>query len=60
MNLKRLEKHIKICKKNLKNNRIKCCALCPFEEDICFYYPDMKDMFIQKRVHHNILLDKGI
>lgn len=45
----KLRKHIKLCKRNLKNKRIKCCASCPFEEMIIKEYPEMEEMFEEKR-----------
>ena len=45
----KLSKHIKLCKKNLKDKRVKCCANCPFEEEIVSVYPDLKNLFEKKR-----------
>lgn len=49
MNLKKLEKHVKLCKKNLKSNRVKCCAECAFEDNIVKHYPELKVLFDKKR-----------
>lgn len=49
MNIERLRKHIRLCKKNLKDRRVKCCAECPFEEEIVHEYPELKMMFASKR-----------
>jgi len=49
MNLKRLEHHIKLCRRNLASSRVKCCAACPFEEEIVAQYPDLAVMFERKR-----------
>lgn len=49
MNKKKLSNHVKLCLKNLKNKRTKCCANCPFEEEILSVYPDMKKLFDNKR-----------
>ena len=49
MDVEKLAKHIKLCKKNLKSARVKCCASCPFEEEITDKYPDLKDLFTAKR-----------
>lgn len=49
MDIEKLKTHIKLCRKNLKSKRVKCCADCPFEEEILFYYPEMKSMFAEKR-----------
>jgi len=50
----KLRRHIKLCRRNLKSDRVKCCATCPFEQEILLCYPDLKKLFIQKRK------DKGI
>jgi hypothetical protein len=49
MDLKRLEKHIKLCVKNLKSRKVRCCAGCPFEKDILAHYPHLKGLFEAKR-----------
>lgn len=41
--------HIKLCKKNLKSSRVKCCATCPFEEEILRVYPELALLFMDKR-----------
>jgi hypothetical protein len=33
-----------LCKRNLKSNRVKCCAQCPFEEEIVSQYPELKNL----------------
>jgi len=45
----KLTNHIKLCRRNLKSDRVKCCASCPFEEEILNVYPDLEVMFINKR-----------
>ncbi len=45
----KLSNHIKLCKRNLKSKRVKCCATCPFEEEIIERYPDIKLLFNEKR-----------
>jgi len=50
MNKERLEHHIKLCLKNLRNDNTKCCAKCPFEEEIVKEYPNMKTLFDVKRI----------
>lgn len=45
----RLKNHIEYCKADLKNPNVKRCAKCPFEELICFHYPEMKPLFEAKR-----------
>ena len=49
MNQKKLEKHVKLCRRNLKSDVVKCCAECPFEEEIVSQYPEMKSLFREKR-----------
>jgi hypothetical protein len=44
MDIKKLNNHIKLCKRNLKSNRVKCCAQCPFEEEIVSQYPELKNL----------------
>lgn len=46
---KKLEVHVRLCQKNLKSGRVKCCASCPFEEIIEEQYPDLKELFEAKR-----------
>ena len=46
---RRLATHVKLCRKNLKSNRVKCCATCPFEDFIVSSYPDTIDLFKDKR-----------
>jgi len=51
MDKEKLHKHIKkLCRKNLKDVRVKCCAECAFEEIICKYFPELKELFIEKRL----------
>lgn len=50
MILHRLKKRIKLCKRNLKSKRVKCCASCPFEDDILEHYPELEDLFNEKRI----------
>ena len=49
MNKEKLKNHIKLCKRNLRSKRVKCCAECPFEEEIVGEYPEFKKEFIEKR-----------
>ena len=45
-----LEQHVKkLCRPNLKDRRVKCCATCAFESIICELYPELKDVFVEKR-----------
>jgi hypothetical protein len=47
--LGKLETHIRLCKRNLRTVRVKCCASCPFEEIIVRHYPEVRELFEQKR-----------
>ena len=62
MNLKKLQNHVKLCKRNLKSKRVICCAECAFEDDITTHFPDMKKLFIKKRkyIRETIKKVKGI
>lgn len=52
MDKEKLKKHIRLCKRNLKSVRVKCCKTCPFEEEIVIEYPDLKFIFEEKRKNH--------
>ncbi len=60
MNKERLEEHIKLCRSNLNNQRVECCALCPFEKEIVGEYPELEKLFFRKRIHYNIMIDGGL
>lgn len=49
MNIEKLHNHIKLCRKNLKSSRVKCCAACPFEDEILCVFPNMDKAFEAKR-----------
>ena len=49
MDVEKLKNHVKLCRKNLKSNRVKCCATCPFENEIISIYPELKELFKKKR-----------
>lgn len=49
MNIERLIEHVKLCRRNLKSDKVKCCAMCPFEEEIVRSFPDMELLFHDKR-----------
>lgn len=49
MNKVRLARHVKLCRRNLGSPRVKCCAACPFEEEIVREYPELKQWFQAKR-----------
>lgn len=51
MNQQLLENHVKLCKRNLHSKRVKCCARCPFEEEITKFRPDFIMLFRLKRLH---------
>lgn len=50
MDSKKLKQHITICIRGLKSKRNRCCANCPFEEEILAEYPELKDKFEQHRI----------
>ncbi len=51
MDKEKLNKHVsKLCRKNLKDVRVKCCAECPFEDIIVKEFPDLKNFFEIKRL----------
>lgn len=50
MDVEKLKKHIKLCKKNLKSDKIQCCMTCPFEEEIVSVYSELKELFEKKRL----------
>ena len=56
MDKKKLKKHIRLCRKNLKSNRVICCAECPFEKEIVDEYPDIEELFKNKR---NLIINRG-
>jgi len=46
----RLERHVrKLCIKNLKDKRVKCCSLCPFQDDIEKEFPETRRLFKEKQ-----------
>ena len=49
MNNERLQVHVRLCRRNLKSDRVICCATCPFEEEITQEYPEMIELFERKR-----------
>lgn len=49
MNKNKLVNHVKLCRRNLMSSRVKCCAECPFEEEIVREYPALKILFYLKR-----------
>jgi len=48
MNKERLKIHIKLCRRNLRSLRARCCANCPFEEEILDEYPNLKKLLVTK------------
>ena len=63
MNKERLEKHIKLCRRNLRSTRVKCCTTCPFKEEILSIYPELAIGFYRKEsnlLEHGIPIDKGV
>ena len=49
MDKAKLAKHVKLCWKNLRSSRVKCCATCPFEEEITGEYAGADILFAAKR-----------
>lgn len=47
--LRKLERHVRLCRRNLKSDRVRCCATCPFEEEIVTQYPELGKLFEEKR-----------
>jgi hypothetical protein len=45
----KLKNHICLCKKNLKSDRVKCCANCPFEEAVVDADVSLASLFEIKR-----------
>lgn len=45
----KMKNHLKLCKKNLKDKRVKCCLECPFEDEIVKFDPQMEQLFLEKR-----------
>lgn len=45
----KLEKHLKLCRRNLKSDRVKCCAECPFEKIIEGADVGLSILFDEKR-----------
>ena len=52
MDKEKLKEHIHLCHKNLRSLRVKCCATCPFEEEIVGAYPEMGFLFKWKREYN--------
>ena len=44
----KLDKQAKLCRRNLKNKRVKICNTCPFEDILKATYPEMIELFIEK------------
>ena len=49
MNKTKLKNHVKLCRKNLLSDRVKCCANCPFETEIITADPSLALLFSRKR-----------
>lgn len=47
----KLHNHLKLCIRNLKSDRVKCCAHCPFESIITQAKPELTPLFRGKRGH---------
>lgn len=44
-----IRKFSKLCRRNLKSKRIKCCKNCPFKEDIIKACPDLEELFKESK-----------
>ncbi len=44
-----LDRHLNLCRRNLKSDRVKCCASCPFEKIIVGHEIGMTSLFAAKR-----------
>lgn len=49
----KLAKHLRLCTRNLKSDRVKCCAECPFESIITHAKPELGPLFSRKRERIN-------
>jgi hypothetical protein len=45
----KLATHIKLCRRNLKSDRVKCCGSCPFEDIIVSFDPELHPLFVAKK-----------
>ncbi len=45
----KLARHLRLCRRNLKSDRVKCCAACPFEPIITAHAPELAELFARKR-----------
>jgi len=61
----KLKNHLKLCKKNLKSDRVKCCSNCPFEDmivledELMSKDKVMKQLFKNKRKMLELKKDKS-
>jgi len=44
-----LARHLRLCRRNLKSDRVKCCAACLFEPIITAHAPELAELFARKR-----------
>lgn len=50
----RLERHVRrLCIKNLRDKRVKCCSRCPFQDLIEKSFPETKNLFRAKQGANN-------
>lgn len=50
MDAEKLSKHVRLCRRNLRSRRVRCCATCPFEDEIVKHYPELAEQFRIKRL----------
>jgi len=56
----RLDRHVKsLCIKNLRSKRVKCCAQCPFQDDIEKEFPETRFLFQEKQACTSTKKEKG-
>lgn len=49
INQQELDDHInRLCKRNLKDKRVKCCTHCPFKSIILIRLPELSKLFKKK------------
>ena len=42
---RRLDIQAKLCRRNLKSSRVKCCSTCPWRDELIKIYPEMEELF---------------
>jgi len=52
VDLAKLDRHVRLCRRNLRSDRVKCCAACPFEALIVGHAPELAELFERTRSLH--------